>query len=183
MEFSDVPRQPSTPGPISVERVMADLPLFAPVGRAGSGRLGDVGFTPLQDHVLECTAHYSAAEAGESGLEVTTRRWPDMDWPPLRDHVRRFGAEHDFLQRRAEGDTDAEPRVHPLGASWSRARIGIDGAPYECDVLHSPYAWAAVAMVEPHYVVRVAALRALDAPPSLERVRHAGEIAPLPRGG
>ncbi|OLT29237.1 hypothetical protein BJF83_12400 [Nocardiopsis sp. CNR-923] len=183
MEFSDSTLPSRTPAPVSVERVMADLPLFAPAGRSGTGRLADVGFSPLHDHVLECTARYRVAEAEGTGLEVTTRRWPDVDWPPLRDHVRRFGSGHDFLQRRAEGDTDAEPRVHPLGASWSRARIGIDGAPYDCDVLHSPYAWAAVAMVEPHFVVRVAALRAPDAPPALERVRNASEIAPPPRGG
>ncbi len=159
---------------------MADLPLFAPVGRAGSGRLDDVGFAPLQDHVLECTARYAATGAGDPGLEVTTRRWPDVDWPPLHEQVRRFGAGRDFLQRRAEGDTDAEPRAHPLGATWTRALIDVDGTPYQCDVLHSPYSWAAVAMIEPHFVVRVAALASLESPPALERIRRTDGIAPAP---
>ncbi len=159
---------------------MADLPLFAPAGRTAPGSLGDVGLSPLQDHVLECTVRHPAVDARTPGLEVTTRRWPDADWPPLNDQVRRFGAGRDFLRRRAEGDTDAEPRVHPLGAVWSRSLIDVDGSPYQCDVLHSPYSWAAVAMVEPHFVVRVTALSPLESPPALERVRHTGEIEPAP---
>ncbi|TDQ46331.1 hypothetical protein [Actinorugispora endophytica] len=169
----------SNPEPASVAELVAAVPVFAPLGRGGRGRLSAATVRPghtLPDKVVVDFGWRSSEAVLD--LEVATRRW-DAGAAPDARHLRAFCAERDFMQRRARGAADWSDPSPAAEAAWSGLDIALDGVPRPFTVLTTAHSWVAATALDGEWLVRLFAQAAPEGLAGLRRVVDETELEPV----
>ncbi|GAB3458403.1 hypothetical protein GCM10027570_42010 [Streptomonospora sediminis] len=167
---------------LTLEAILAAVPLYAPVGGTRRGRISSTATEPGTGGLLKAVVDFgSTPEGPDTGpdLEIATRRSGTAPAEGAERELRGFCGERDLMERRSRDPGAAQSLALPADAVWSSRTLALDGRECACTVLSTSHSWVAAAHAGGGMLVRVFTPAPGPGPARLRRITDPGELHPL----